>query len=346
MIKYNTLQDQKANGKPQPWRPKKVRGLVLSDSYKRLGFTKKADRVRMCSNLLEFGVDGDENKTLINANFCRDRLCPLCSWRRSIKVYGQVKTVIDQVDSNLKPLFLTLTIKNCTADELENTIDHFMKSFKRFTNDRKFKRICKGFFRALEITYNNEKKTFHPHIHMVIYVDQSYFDKALDNYMHTSDWAKLWGKKLRVDYVPITDVRVVKNHDNARNKIVCEVAKYTMKDSAIFSDIKDENEIDFVVAALEKSLKHKRLFAFGGELKEVAKNLLTEELGEGDLIDPLDENAPTKFDRIECYRWSFHTCNFVIDEWESQVATDLMKSHRHAQLDRANLKALRKVVNC
>ena len=75
--------------------PKKALGMELSRIYELLSLYRRADRVSQCGSYLDFGVLPDGTKKLVKANFCRDRLCPMCNWRRSLKLYSQVSQVMD-----------------------------------------------------------------------------------------------------------------------------------------------------------------------------------------------------------------------------------------------------------
>jgi len=306
------LQDTK-NGKPVPWKPKKVRGLKLADSFQRLGYTNKAMRVRFCGSALAFlrNLETGEKK-LHSADFCKERLCPMCQWRKSLKVFHQVSKVMDRAQTEkpeLVPLFLTLTLRNCVGSELSATLDNVFEGWNRMQAHRKIKRIIQGWFRALEVTYNKEDDTFHPHIHAIILVDKSYFKKDNKDYMQTTDWVQMWRTALKLDYDPICDIRKVKN-GKGKHKAVAEVAKYTLKDSDFILD--DNDMTDKLVSILNSSMKGRRLFAFGGLLKQIAKQLGIEELAEGDLVhideEKLREDVATV---LEVYRWNFGLANYI-----------------------------------
>lgn len=307
------LQDEK-NGKIVPWRPKKVRGLIVSDSFHRLGYDKKAMRIRFCGSSLAFLVSLETGeRKLHSADFCRERLCPMCQWRRSLKVFSQVSKVMDktqQEQSELLPLFLTLTVKNCSGDSLSATLDTIFRGWYELTKHRKIKRVVKGWFRALEITYNKEQDAFHPHIHSIIMVDKSYF-KSKD-YMETQDWVQIWKKALKVDYEPICDIRKVKN-TKGKYKAVAEVAKYTLKDSDfIFRDLQ---LTDRLVSVLNGSLKGRRLFAFGGILKTIAKQMGEENPEDGDLVHIDGETIRGDVAVVlEVYRWNFGLANYIFND--------------------------------
>lgn len=314
-VNTNQILFDKKNGKPVPWRPKKIRSLKLADSFKRLGYHKKAMRVRFCSSTLVFlnNLEMGEKK-LQSADFCKERLCPMCQWRKSLKVFHQVSKVMDKAQQDqpeLVPLFLTLTLENCAAAELSETLDTVFQGWNRMQAHRKMQRIIHGWFRALEITYNKKEDTFHPHIHAIILVDKGYFKKDNKDYMQTRDWVKMWRTSLKLDYDPICDIRKVKGGKN-KHKAVAEVAKYTLKDSEY---VTDKNELtDKLVDTLGNAMHGRRLFAFGGLMKKVAKEIGIEELAEGDLIH-IDDTAIREdiATVLDVYRWDFGLANYVKD---------------------------------
>lgn len=314
IVQNHILVDVRGNGKKKknlPWQVKKVRSLVLADSYKRLGELHKASRVRFCGQQLTFAVNKvTGEKRLHDANFCRERLCPMCAWRRSLKIYHQVSQVMDEVVlryKTLQPIFLTLTVQNVSADLLGDTITAIFAGWNRMFCNKRVKRIVRGWFRALEVTYNKIGDTFHPHIHAVLMVKKSYFLGS--DYLSTEDWVKLWRVSARLDYNPIVDVRKIKGK---RSKAVAEVAKYSVKDTDyIFSD--NPELTDHVVSVLSVALKNRRLYAFGGILKDVAKELDAENVGEGDLIhvDDADRMRGDVAEMIITYRWNMGLGNYV-----------------------------------
>ena len=49
----------------------------------------RAEKVENCATWLTYGKTTKAEFKLFYANFCRDRLCPMCSWRRSLKIFSQ-----------------------------------------------------------------------------------------------------------------------------------------------------------------------------------------------------------------------------------------------------------------
>lgn len=77
---------------------KKNRGYLLAASYARLGDLDRAQLVADCGTYI--GIQGTgEGAAIVEANFCKQRLCPACSWRRSIKIYGATSRILDYIDA-------------------------------------------------------------------------------------------------------------------------------------------------------------------------------------------------------------------------------------------------------
>ena len=91
---------------------------------------------------------------------------------------------------------------------------------------------------------------------------------------------------------------------------MAEVTKYTVKDTDLVHD--DTALMDKVVHVLGTALKGRRLFAFGGLLKRIAKQLGIEELAEGDLVHIDGETIREDIARVlEVYRWNFGLSNYT-----------------------------------
>jgi plasmid rolling circle replication initiator protein Rep len=304
------LQDRK-NGRVKPWKRKKVKTLIIADGLKNSGFEKRAERVKNCATFLEFRKDLETDaKHLVRANFCKAVLCPMCQWRKSLKVFTQVGKVMDAVSERrpeLVPLFLTLTVRNCAVDKLSEALDELFEGFRRFLNVRRVERVIKGFFRALEITYNAKTDTFHPHIHMIVLVDKGYFKGR--EYMSTREWVEIWKKALNVDYGPVLDIRRC-NTPTGERKHVAEVAKYTLKDDQYATS--NSALTDRLVLSLSKALHKRMLVAFGGVMRAVARELGLSQPDKGDLVHIDDETVRGDVAHvIEQYRWHFGFADYA-----------------------------------
>jgi len=320
-VKNKVLIDINGNGKIINWQEKKLKTLELASSYKRLGeqFESKYYRVKDCGTFLEYKRFKEDNSLKLNqANFCKVRLCPMCSWRRSLKIFGQVSKVMDHISSNkeYEYLFLTLTTKNCTGEDLKKIIDNIFNAFNKMTKRKKYKQSIKGHFRALEVTHNlnvnsNSFDTYHPHLHCILVVNKSYFQGGGKTYISQKEWTSLWQSCLKVDYTPIVDIRKFEDRQGKGiEKSIAETAKYTVKsdDYIVRDDITNEiieTITDDAVLILDHALARRRLTAFGGILKDIHKELNLDDTENGDLVNTDNEDLREDLDYIiERYSWN------------------------------------------
>ena len=100
--------------------------------------------LKYCSNYLTFAETTDGNKKLVDARFCRIRLCPMCTWRRTKKVFSQLSRIVQEInkDKEREYIFLTLTCKNVDGIELKQTVKDLLQAFKRMMDgSTKIKKI-------------------------------------------------------------------------------------------------------------------------------------------------------------------------------------------------------------
>jgi Plasmid rolling circle replication initiator protein and truncated derivatives len=220
---------------------------------------------------------------------------------------------MDQIANDYEFLFLTLTVPNCTADELVKTLNAMSKAWIRFTHYAPIKRILKGFFKALEITYNLKADTYHPHFHNVLAVPKRYFKEK--DYLKRDEWLRLWQKAMNDDSITQVDIR------RARGKIkgsevsvegveavkalasaIAEIAKYAVKSSDYL--FQSERITDKVVSVLVPALSGRRLCSFGGCFQEVHQALQLDDAEDGDLVHVNNELRSDLAVQIYRYGWS------------------------------------------
>lgn len=287
--KCQVLSDKTARGKERPWKINKLSNGYIALAYDEVD-PSKANRMRDCASWLEFEIGDDNVKKLHNANFCRVRLCPICAWRRSLKTFGQVSAVVEKLADDYKYVFLTLTVRNCSSDELSDTITHLNKSFDRMTKYVVWKKAVKGYFRSLEVTHNTKENTYHPHYHCLLCVNKSYFTSR--NYISQNDFTQMWKKALKIDYTPIVHVESIKH---SKAKAIAEVAKYSTKASEIIC-FDDWDLTVETVRVLDAALANRRLTTFSGVMRDVHKKLHLDDSEDGDLVHTETEQLSSKSD--------------------------------------------------
>lgn len=274
------------------------------DIFSPIDFGIHADRVFNCGSLLEFKISEDEH-TLFRANFCKDRLCPMCQWRRSMKIFSQVSSCMNYLQSNnssVRFIFLTLTVKNCSAQDLPGLISKLETGWRNLTRHKRFIKSVLGSFRALEVTYNRLRDDFHPHLHIVLVVSSSYFKGS--NYIPQSVWSEMWSNAAGLDYDPVVDVRTIKDDGIGLGKAVAEVSKYAVKgaDYLRFDRLTNAK----IVYAFSTALYGRKLCSFTGVFREARKALSLDSVEDGDLVHTGDEVLRDDIaSSIIRYQWRF-----------------------------------------
>jgi len=248
---------------------------TLSQEYEAIGKGHAAESIRQCSRVvLEHQCDKHVDQKKTSIQYCKNRYCPTCTVHRSHLIGQELHQAIDWLHLHSVRhenwIFLTLTIRNGDGDGLSGQIDAMMQSWQRFSQRQAFRSVVKGWFRALEVTYNESERTFHPHFHVLINVPPSYFSGKY--YLSQAMWMRLWRESLGVSYDPVVDVRRVRssraNTKNALTRAILEVCKYPMKMSDLNSIMRHKAFVSF-----EKALFKRRLIAFGGNLKESLQHI-------------------------------------------------------------------------
>lgn len=280
------LLDRNKNGKDRNWRGRKVLSLKLADIFEDLGYKKSlVERVQTCGDVLRFIRREDGSLKLYQAYFCKNKLCPMCNWRRSMKYAYQTSRIIDEAIKQSPKgrfLFLTLTVKNVEGEALNSTISQLTKSFDRLFRRAKVKKNLLGYLRSVEVTHNEDDNSYHPHIHILMMVRPSYFQSKKD-YITQKEWGDMWSQSLKVDYTPMIDIRTVKETGKGLRGAVLETAKYPTK--PIKMDIGNKQVVD----DLYNGLYRKRQLGYGGLFKIIKKQLALDDVENGDLVHTSDD---------------------------------------------------------
>lgn len=321
------LDDRSSTGRRQPWAEHRTGTDILALAYDEIN-PNKAARLRGCAPRLFFSVldeDGKQRLKLHTAWFCRVRLCPVCQWRRSLKIYGQASEVVRaanaQVQGGYGWIMLTLTMRNVQGAILPQAISKMGKAWHRLIKLDAWQRVVLGTMRSLEITHNTDPTssaydTYHPHYHILLCVRKSYF-KSRD-YMSRDAWAALWQRALRVDYTPQVWVTRSKGDTAAA---IAEVAKYATKPGDYIMP-EDVDAMLQSIVTLDKALHRRRLVAWTGLLKDIHAQLQLDDVDDGDLIhtDIAPEDDAAADDHIQlAYSWIRQQRNYYREVQDAET---------------------------
>lgn len=330
---YEILNDTTKTGKDRKWKERKMGSIRFSERLIKLGYKESVvERVRTCGDVLKFVKDPVQGLKLYQAYFCKNKLCPMCNWRRSMKYSWQIKQILDKALEQYPKarfLFLTLTVENVPAEALSEAIKDLNKSFDRLFRRKNVKKNMIGYVRSLEVTYNDKRSDYHPHIHVLLMVKPSYFSGYGDNYISQADWTRMWEESAKLDYTPVVNIKAVKEkvvredlHDDFSEdgimKAVLETAKYPVKPFELERDKhgkvieRSEEKLTQITGELLDGLYKKRQLGFGGLLKELRKELHLDDIETGDLVNTSNEKTePTAGEVIVAY-WNYSRGNYFI----------------------------------
>ena len=334
------LSDLTAKGTERPWKKHRWESELLVMYYEQLSLTDpdnaarwlaKAERVSRCACWTEFQRLPEGGLHLHDASFCRVRLCPMCQWRRSLKLGQQARAVIAAANAAKASrdgcgygwIMLTLTVRNVPGSDLGHTIDHLHTALNRLQHSQAWKDAVQGWMRATEITRNYVKNskwygTYHPHLHLLLCVNRRYFKSAA--YISKAGWQKLWQHYADTDYPPEVEVHAIRDKTTGQLAqdakadgkasiagAIAETSKYIAKPAAYLAPEDSAGSLD-AVQVLDIATESRRLTAWGGVLKDTARALKLDDVEPGDLvhIDTEESGDPAADAAAEyiSYAWS------------------------------------------
>lgn len=267
---------------------RKMLEKVIKLAYGRVT-PKTQERMEQCSTYLQFVATFDKShKKVVGSNSCGNRYCPVCNWNKARKDGMMLSILMQAIKDRFEYeyIFLTLTVPNVPASELEEEIKAMNKAFNAMSRLKAFKQAVKGYVRKFEVTYNKERNDYHPHFHVLIAVNKSYFNNS-KLYISQGRWLDMWrnatGKigvdENGIDEITQLDVRKVKGgkSDNAFK----EMAKYSTKDSDM---IVNQEVFD----TLYHATKGKRTIVYAGIFKDFKRLYEKGELKEYLAVDEND----------------------------------------------------------
>lgn len=311
-----TLKDVSKTGKDRKWRERKLKNIELASQLETLGY-RSFERVYQCAEVLKFVEQMDGTKKLYQSYFCKNKLCALCNWRRSMKYSYQASKIVEEAmirQPKGRFLFLTLTVKNVIGQELNQAMTDILIGFNRLMKYKKIDKNMIGFLRATEVTYSKELDSYHPHLHVLLMVRPSYFQAKAD-YVNQEEWTEFWQKAMKLDYIPMVDIRAVKADKGKGLKgAILETAKYPVKPF----DVTDE-KTDFtaqeklqIVDDMLTGLHRKRQIGFGKLFKDIKKELELDDLENGNLVQTRDDTEGTSSGREIVAVWNWERKNYYI----------------------------------
>lgn len=246
------------------------------------------EKMEHCGNFLIMQETADRQRQRVELGFyCEQRLCPCCAWRRSVRDAQTIAAISAAAAADgLRMVFVTLTVPNVRGCDLPDTVRHINQSFARLRAYKKCKTLLANTIRKLEITYNRQMETYHPHLHVLCYVNTNYFsgrgycshDALLDA------WRRATGQP------QITQVDVRRCRDYGDTDAIRELAKYNAKAG-------DYTSSQQVMDDLYLALKNTHLMDFSGKMRVYRRDY------DAGRLDQYIDREDTQYTLRVIYEW-------------------------------------------
>lgn len=234
----------------------------------------RGDRMRDCASHIIYNYCPECGSLHVaRTNLCRDRLCPVCSWRLAMQRTGEMMAVLSHLADDgraINAAMLTMTVRNVPLSGLDNAITAITDAWGRLRKRAIVRKWVAGYARSIEITAGAHN-TYHPHIHvMVIWAD------GYAKHITQRDLCDMWRDALRADYTPVCDIRSAYTGsatpaDDAWRQVMAaavECCKYALS-GKITTTISAPNDL----ATIALALRGRRLIAYGGIIADTRARL-------------------------------------------------------------------------
>lgn len=285
------------SSKDKSWDIHRRESDQIAELYELGGYERYVERLNLCSNFLTFTCSLDELGGKIlklkDAHFCRLRHCAVCAWRKALawraRFYKALPNILRDYSGH-SFIFLTLTVKNCSLEELRATVQAMNKSWTRLSQRKGFPGV--GWIKSLEVTRAADESA-HPHFHVLLMVKPSYFGHG---YWSQAKWTDTWQSAARLDYKPIVNIKAIRPKTSSRSimkpdydwvqagikSALLETFKYTIKPSdiinAMYKSPEEREKNSQWLIELTKQLHATRSIAIGGVFKSYLKEDEPEDL--------------------------------------------------------------------
>ena len=191
-----------------------------------------------------------------STSLCRDRLCPVCAWKSSRRLFYRAVAAIQSLELEYSHQYLhcVLTLQHSKRDCLRDNLNVLTRAYGRFRRFSAMKSVD-GSLRSIEITRGEHG--FHPHIHAILTVPRTAAHITEDAVRDA------WRRALNSEYSPQVNLTEAYSA-GAENDVfsaVAEACKYALKPGTL-PELDDAELCEFIDA-----VRGVRMVSSDGDLK-------------------------------------------------------------------------------
>lgn len=316
----------------EKWSEYKSTAQVVASSFAQSDndrVSRWGERIGECARYIGYAfepVEGGYSRSLVSARLCRVRSCPICQWRRTLKInhdIGRALQSLATAKSGNTIYHLTLTVRNCHVSELRETIQGMLRAWSKMTRRKLFMGLS-AWVRSVEVTRGRGwvKGDSHPHIHCLLVAPAGWATRERES---TKRWREEWRDVLSLPYLPVCEIHPLELDELGAG--AREVLKYAVKPG---EHTLQGGWLEAVALALDRL----RILGTSANLKSKISDELPEEEGGASTQAALDTSAiveelpipnPTgkRCPVIICYKWQPRRKLYQLDaaHWGMDAAT-------------------------
>ena len=231
----------------------------------RAGLRRRAEAIHACGTQICYYACKECGQIHVSSTErCRDRLCPLCNWRLSIKHYAELAETLRALDPDGHHQtvgMIKVTVRNPWITDLADTLDEMARGGKRMIQSKAWREMVDGYVRAIEVKEGARAGYYHPHYHYLVICRPGYEPGTANGVI-----ANLWQRCMRLDYIPVCDAKNAYcnnaggGDEGALLAAALECSKYVAKSS----DLLRMTDRDIVQVA--DAIAGRRLIVYGGSI--------------------------------------------------------------------------------
>lgn len=156
--------------------------------------TPRIERMLGCRQHAHFYRQKSTGTVKVLAAACRDRWCVFCAQARAGEIGEQIAAWLPTVK---RPRFVTFTLRSSNAP-LSHQINSMYNAFRAFRKDPLTAAAVRAGVWCFQVTYNPERKQWHPHLHCLL----------VGTWHEQGWWSDQWKRITKGSYV--VDLRSVR----------------------------------------------------------------------------------------------------------------------------------------
>lgn len=176
-----------------------LQGVLVEALGQTEHFSHLAPKVAACHKSFRHWRCEENHDWAEAENSCSVRVCPHCAHRRSKILATRTQSFVVERMAGLR--YVVLAERN--SDSLEEGIASLWESWTRLRRSVRWKRKVTGCMVALEVTYNREDGTWHPHLNVLM--EGEYFPFLELN----KAWGEATSHRGRTSYIRAADAGTV-----------------------------------------------------------------------------------------------------------------------------------------